>query len=163
MSMQGRNLMVGYGARSVLHGVDLSLRRGEILGLLGPNGAGKSTLLRRMAGVLPSREGAVEVIGAGDPATDTSARARIGYLPEAPSLYPDETALRYVTYLADLAGLPRRRRRAAAQEALERAGAADLAGRLAGRLSKGQRQRVGLAAAIVHEPEVILLDEPTSG
>ena len=63
MSMQVRNLVVGYGARSVLHGVDLSLRRGEILGLLGPNGAGKSTLLRRMAGVLPSREGAVEVIG----------------------------------------------------------------------------------------------------
>ncbi|HMC04716.1 MAG TPA: ABC transporter ATP-binding protein [Actinomycetota bacterium] len=163
MSMQVRNLVVGYGARSVLHGVDLSLRRGEILGLLGPNGAGKSTLLRRMAGVLPSREGAVEVIGAGDPATDTSARARIGYLPEAPSLYPDETALRYVTYLADLAGLPRRRRRAAAQEALERAGAADLAGRLAGRLSKGQRQRVALAGAIVHDPDVILLDEPGEG
>jgi gliding motility-associated transport system ATP-binding protein len=163
MIMQVRGLVVGYGARSVLHGVDLDLVPGEILGLLGPNGAGKSTLLRRMAGVLPSREGGVEVVGAGDPATDLPARARIGYMPEAPSLYPDETALRYVTYLADLAGIPRRRRREAALEALQRTGAAKLADRLAGRLSKGQRQRVAMAGAIVHDPEVILLDEPGEG
>jgi len=154
---------VGYGAHAVLHGIDLELRRGEILALLGPNGAGKSTLVRRMAGVLPSRRGSVEVVGAGDPAVDPAARARIGYMPEAPALYPDETALRYVSYLADLAGVPRRRRKEAAMDALDRTGAAKLAGRLAGRLSKGQRQRVAMAGAIVHEPEVILFDEPGDG
>lgn len=161
--MQVHDLVVGYGARTVLHGVDLDLMPGEILGLLGPNGAGKSTLLRRMAGVLPSRGGSVEVVGAGDPAVDRVARSRIGYMPEAPALYPDDTALRYVTYLADLAGIPRRRRRAAALQALERTGAAPLADRLCGRLSKGQRQRVAMAGAIVHGPDVILLDEPGEG
>ena len=161
--MQVHDLVVGYGARTVLHGVDLELMPGEILGLLGPNGAGKSTLLRRMAGVLPSRSGSVEVAGAGDPAVDLGARSRIGYMPEAPALYPDDTALRYVTYLADLAGSPRRQRRAAALEALERTGAAPLADRLCGRLSKGQRQRVAMAGAIVHRPDVILLDEPGEG
>jgi len=130
--------------------------------------------MRRMAGVLPSRGGSVRLIDVGgsylppetdgaDPATDREARRRIGYMPEAPALYPDETALRYVTYLADLAGLPRRRQRAAALEALERTGASKLADRLCGRLSKGQRQRVAMAGAIVHEPDVILLDEPGEG
>jgi ABC-2 type transport system ATP-binding protein len=161
--MAVRDLVVGYGARTVLHGVDLDLMPGEILGLLGPNGAGKSTLLRRMAGVLPGRSGSIEVEGAGDPAVDRAARGRIGYMPEAPALYPDETALRYVTYLADLAGIPRRRRRDAALQALEQTGAAALADRLCGRLSKGQRQRVAMAGAIVHGPDVILLDEPGEG
>jgi ABC-2 type transport system ATP-binding protein len=162
-TMEVRGVTVGYGTRVALHGVDLELRRGEILGLLGPNGAGKSTLLRRMAGVLPGRSGDVRVTGAGDPADDRSARSRIGYMPEAPALYPDETALRYVTYLADLAGLTRRRRRPAALSALHRAGAANLAGRLCGRLSKGQRQRVAMAGAIVHDPDVLLFDEPGEG
>ncbi len=160
--MQARGLVVRYGPRTVLHGVDLDLVRGEILGLLGPNGAGKSTLIRRLAGLLPSAEGTVDLDGL-DPASEKAARARIGYLPEAPPLYPEETAIRYVTYMAALAGLPRRRRRPAATEALERTGAAKLTGRLNGRLSKGQRQRVALAAAIVHEPDVILLDEPADG
>jgi ABC-2 type transport system ATP-binding protein len=99
----------------------------------------------------------------GDPAVDRAARRRIGYMPEAPALYPDETALRYVTYLADLAGLPRRRRNQAVVAALEETGAAKLADRLCGRLSKGQRQRVAMAGAIVHDPDVILLDEPGEG
>ncbi|HEY4410000.1 MAG TPA: ABC transporter ATP-binding protein [Acidimicrobiia bacterium] len=131
--------------------------------MLGPNGAGKSTLLRRMAGVLPGRGGSVLVTGVGDPADDRAARARIGYMPEAPALYPDDTALRYVTYLADLAGVSRRRRRPAACDALAQAGAGNLADRLCGRLSKGQRQRVAMAGAIVHDPDVILFDEPGEG
>jgi ABC-2 type transport system ATP-binding protein len=157
-----RDLVVGYGSRTVLHGIDLELHRGEVLGLLGPNGAGKTTLIRRMAGLLPSRAGTVCVDGR-DPARVRSARARIGYLPEAPPLYPEDTVLRYLVFRAALAGVPRRERREAACAALDRAGALGLQDRIAGRLSKGQRQRVGLAAAIVHRPDVILLDEPGEG
>jgi ABC-2 type transport system ATP-binding protein len=142
--------------------VDLEVRSGEILGLLGPNGAGKTTLLRRLAGVVPSQAGTVALDGL-DPNTSRTVRARIGYLPEEPPLYAEETARRYVEYMAALSGVPRSRRRPAALSALDRAGAAKLAGRPTGRLSKGQRQRVGLAAAIVHRPAVLLLDEPTSG
>ena len=162
MAMTASELVVRYGSRTVLSGVTLEVARGEILGLLGPNGAGKSTLLRRLAGIIPSQAGTVDLDG-DDPALRASARQRIGYMPEQPALYPDETVLRYVVYLAALSGVPRPRRREAALTALERAGAARLAGRLAGRLSKGQRQRVGLAGAIVHDPDVVLLDEPGEG
>jgi ABC-2 type transport system ATP-binding protein len=160
--MRVRSVVVRYGPHLALRGVDIDLHRGEVLGLLGPNGAGKSTLIRRMAGLLPSREGSVEIAGA-DPGTSRQARSHLGYLPEEPPLYPEETVLRYVTYMAALGGIPRGDRRAAAIDALERAGAAKFTDRLAGRLSKGQRQRVAFAAAIVHKPDLVLLDEPTSG
>jgi len=157
-----RQIVMRYGPRIALDNVDLELRPGEVLGLLGPNGAGKTTLLRRLAGLLPSHAGTVDLDGS-DPAADPEARARIGYLPEDPPLYGDDVVLQYVAYLAALSGVPRKKRRAAATEALERVGADKLAGRLVGRLSKGQRQRVALAGAIVHHPDVLLLDEPSEG
>ena len=160
--LRARGLVIRYGPRTAVSGIDLDLARNEILGLLGPNGAGKSTLLRRLAGLLHAQAGSVELDGS-DPADDPAARARIGYLPEDPPLYAEDTALQYVSYMAALAGLPRRRRRPAARAALERVGAAPLSARLCGRLSKGQRQRVAMAAAIVHGPEVLLLDEPSEG
>jgi ABC-2 type transport system ATP-binding protein len=160
--LQAQNLTIRYGPRPAVDGVDLAVARGEVLGLLGPNGAGKTTLLRRLAGILPGRSGTVLLDGR-DPALDSGTRRRIGYLPEDPPLYADETALSYVTYLAGLSGVPRRERREAAKEALARTRALDLAERLAGRLSRGQRQRVALAAAIVHHPDVLLLDEPSEG
>jgi ABC-2 type transport system ATP-binding protein len=160
--LQAHDLTIRYGPRSAVNGVDLSVARGEVLGLLGPNGAGKTTLLRRLAGILPSQAGTVALDGH-DPAGDAATRRRIGYLPEDPPLYPDETALGYVTYLAGLSGVARRERRAAARAALARTRAVDLAERLCGRLSRGQRQRVALAGAIVHRPDVLLLDEPSEG
>ena len=160
--LQAKGIVMRYGPRTAVDGVDLDVRPGEILGLLGPNGAGKTTLLRRLAGLLPGHAGTVDVDG-GDPAVDPGARARIGYLPEDPPLYGDDTARQYVAYMAALSGVPRGRRTAVAAEALERVGADKLADRLIGRLSKGQRQRVALAAAIVHGPGVLLLDEPSEG
>lgn len=151
-----------YGPRTAVDNVDLTVAPGEILGLLGPNGAGKTTLLRRLAGLLPGHAGTVDVDG-GDPAVDPDARGKIGYLPEDPPLYSDDIARQYVAYLAGLSGVPRAARKAVAAEALERVGADKLADRLIGRLSKGQRQRVALAGAIVHRPEVLLLDEPSEG
>jgi len=161
--LQARGIVMRYGPHTAVADVDLELRRGEILGLLGPNGAGKTTLLRRLAGLLPGEAGTVAVDGAGDPAVDPNARARIGYLPEDPPLYAEDVAWQYVAYLAGLSGVPRRRRKAAATEALQRVGADKLAGRIVGRLSKGQRQRVALAGAIVHRPDVLLMDEPSEG
>jgi ABC-2 type transport system ATP-binding protein len=160
--LRAQGIVMRYGPRTAVSEVDLELRPGEILGLLGPNGAGKTTLLRRLAGLLPGHAGTVDLDG-GDPATDPAARARIGYLPEDPPLYADDIALQYVAYLAGLSGVPRNRRKAAATEALERVGADKLAGRIIGRLSKGRRQRVALAGAIVHRPDILLLDEPSEG
>jgi len=160
--LQARDLTIRYGPRPAVTGVDLSVARGEVLGLLGPNGAGKTTLLRRLAGILPGQAGTVSLDGR-DPAADPATRRRIGYLPEDPPVYADETALSYVTYLAALSGVPRRERRDAAREALTRTHAAKLGERLTGRLSRGQRQRVALAGAIVHHPDVLLLDEPSEG
>ena len=160
--LRAQGIVMKYGPHTAVSGVDLDVAVGEILGLLGPNGAGKTTLLRRLAGLLPGHAGTVDLDG-GDPAVDPGARARIGYLPEDPPLYAEDTALQYVTYLAGLSGVPRGRRRADAAETLERVGAGKLSGRLLGRLSKGQRQRVALAGAIVHGPQVLLLDEPSEG
>jgi len=160
--LRAQGIVMRYGPRTAVSEVDLDLHPGEILGLLGPNGAGKTTLLRRLAGLLPGHAGTVDLDG-GDPAVDPGARARIGYLPEDPPLYADDIAHQYVAYLAGLSGVPRGKRKAAATEALERVGADKLAGRLVGRLSKGQRQRVALAGAIVHRPDVLLLDEPSEG
>ncbi|HVW33584.1 MAG TPA: ABC transporter ATP-binding protein [Acidimicrobiia bacterium] len=160
--LRAQGIVMRYGPRTAVDDVDIELRPGEILGLLGPNGAGKTTLLRRLAGLLPGQAGTVDVDG-GDPAVDAGARAKIGYLPEDPPLYTDDIARQYVAYLAGLSGVPRGQRKAAAADALTRVGADKLADRLIGRLSKGQRQRVALAGAIVHRPAVLLLDEPSEG
>lgn len=152
-----------YGDHRVVDGLNLTLSRGQILGFLGPNGAGKSTTLRMLAGVLAPDAG--RIIIAGNDLFDQPRQAKkaIGYLPEQPPLYQELTVDEQLHYSARLHGLDRAAGRAAVARAKERCGLAGVGQRLNGNLSKGYRQRVGIAQAILHDPPVILLDEPTIG
>ncbi len=135
---------------------------GGVVGLLGPNGAGKSTLIKLMAGLLRPSRGTLEVLG-GSPFRDADVRARIGYAPEHEKMWDELTARELVTTLAELAGVPRARARAAAEAALEQVGMTDAMHRRVRGFSKGMRQRTKLATAIAHDPDFLLLDEPLTG
>lgn len=152
---------LGLGRVRVLDGLDLDVDAGGVLGLVGPNGSGKSTLLRILAGVDVHNGGELAVLG-GSPAT-AAVRRRVGYLPEG-SPWPAELSARAcLALLASLAGLPRRPARVRAAMLLERVGLADVANRPLRRYSRGMRRRFGLAQAWLHEPDLLLLDEPTAG
>lgn len=152
-----------FGVISAVRNVSFRLEQGEITGLLGPNGAGKTTTIRMMTGYLAPTSGKVTVAGF-DMATDvTAARARMGYLPEATPLYPEMRVEDYITYRATLAGLARRERHAATGRELDRCLLQGVREQRIGTLSKGFRQRVGLAGALVHDPDVVILDEPGNG
>ena len=157
-----RDLARRYGATWAVDGLSFAVARGEILGLLGENGAGKSTTLRLLAGFLAPSRGAVELAGRplGD---DPALRRLIGYLPEAVALYPEMRVDEYLRYRAALKGVPRSERRRRIDEAASRVGIDEVRGRVIAQLSRGYRQRVGLADALTHRPEVLLLDEPTEG
>ncbi len=158
-----RDVAKRYRRRVVLDGLDLALGRGEIVGLLGPNGSGKTTTLRIAAGLLWPDRGAVEV--AGEPLTPErpALRTRIGYLPERVPLYDPMTVRGYLDFVAGARGLASTRRRAAVADALTAFDLEAVAGRVIGYLSKGFRQRIGLAQALIAAPDVLLLDEPTNG
>lgn len=149
--------------RIVVRGLALQLHRGEVLGLLGVNGAGKSTTLRMIAGVLAPSAGSVRLDGEDLYEYPELARRRIGYLPEVPPLHAELTAQEFLAFCARLRGLARGAVAAAVDRAVERCELGEVRRRTIGALSKGFRQRVGLAQAIVHEPELIVLDEPASG
>jgi ABC-2 type transport system ATP-binding protein len=151
----------GLGRREVLHGVDLALERGRMLGLVGPNGSGKTTLLRTIVGLERAQSGALEVLG-GSP-SEPRVRRRLGFLSEVSPFPPELSAAAALDLLAALQGLPRAERRRRAAAWLERAGLADAARRPLGRFSKGMLRRFGLAQALLHEPDLVLLDEPTAG
>jgi ABC-2 type transport system ATP-binding protein len=158
-----RELTKRYGDRVVVRSISFTAERGQILGFLGPNGAGKTTTMRMLTGFLPPSSGSARVAGF-DVFTDSSeVRRRIGYLPENPPLYADMTVRSYLEFVARLKGLGRGQARPACDRVMERTGLTDVAGRLLSHLSKGFRQRVGLAQALVHDPEVLVLDEPTVG
>ena len=135
---------------------------GEVLGFLGPNGAGKTTSMRMVTGYLPPSRGSVAIDGYDLLKRPIDAKRRIGYLPENPPLYPELTVRQYLRFVAEIKDVPRARRAAAVDRAIQRANLGEVAGKRISTLSKGFKQRVGLAQAIVHEPPVLVLDEPTS-
>lgn len=152
-----------YDDRQVLADVNFTLGRGEIVGFLGPNGAGKTTTMRILTGFIPPTEGSVVMEGHALETEPEWIKSRIGYLPETPPLYHEMTATEYVTFVAQIKGVAVDAIPDAVHSALERAHCADVAERPVGKLSRGYRQRVGLAAALVHDPPLLILDEPTAG
>ena len=161
--IEARDLTRRYGPTTAVDGISLSVGEGEIVGILGPNGAGKTTTLRMITGFLPPSEGRVTVAGHDLLEEPRLARREIGYLPENVALYPEMRVEEYLAYRARLQGLGRADAKAAIGEALERCLVADVRRQTIGTLSKGYRQRVGLAQAILHRPRVLVLDEPTVG
>ncbi len=152
-----------YGRHTAVGDIGFQVRRGEVLGFLGPNGAGKSTTMNLLCGVLAPHGGRIRIDSLDLQKQARQARARIGYLPEKPPLYPELTVREYLYYCARLHGLGRADARRALRDACQRCGLGEVAGRLIAHLSKGYQQRVGIAQAIVHSPEVVILDEPTVG
>jgi len=161
--LRAEGLALRYGRHRALDGFSLSLRRGEVTGLLGANGAGKSTALTILAGLRVPDRGRLWLDGHPVAAVGRRLRARTGLLPHRPPLHAELGVQRMLLHAAAVHGVPRRRRAQAADRALERCGLAAVAGRRAGNLSQGYRQRLGLALAIVHGPDIVLLDEPTVG
>ena len=152
-----------FGTVHALDGVSFDIARGEVVGLLGPNGAGKTTAMRIITGYLPADEGVVTVDGIPVAEDTIESRRRIGYLPENAPLYTDLEVTEFLEYIATLRQIARERRRSSIAEMVETCGLDDVLGRPIGQLSKGFRQRVGLASALIHHPPILILDEPTSG
>ena len=158
-----QHLTKRYGRVTAVDDVSFRVERGEILGFLGPNGAGKTTTMRILTGYMPASEGRAMVAGYDIFDKPIEAKRRIGYLPETPPLYPDMTVREYVDFVARIKGVPSKERRDRVDTVLRRTHVADMADRHCAKLSKGYRQRVGLAQALIHNPEVLILDEPTAG
>ncbi len=152
-----------YGSTSAIADVTFSVEPGEILGFLGPNGAGKTTTMRILAGYLPATSGTAKVAGFEVHENSMAVRQRIGYLPESPPLYPDMTVEGYLSFVAQIKGVNAGDRPQRIQSALTRCNLLEKRKTIIRKLSKGFRQRVGIAQAIVHDPPVIILDEPTVG
>jgi ABC-2 type transport system ATP-binding protein len=143
--------------------VSFRVERGEILGFLGPNGAGKTTTMRILTGYMPATDGKAIVAGFDVFEQPVEAKRRTGYLPEAPPLYPDMSVVEYLNFVAKIKAVPPADRRQRVHHVMQRVRVTDVADRLCAQLSKGYKQRVGLAQALIHNPDVLILDEPTAG
>jgi ABC-2 type transport system ATP-binding protein len=157
------NLTKSFGGRPAIKGVAFKVEKGEILGFLGPNGAGKTTTMRILTCYMPPDAGTARVDGFDVFEQSMEVRRRTGYLPENPPLYNEMVVRSFLDFVAKIRGVPKSRRRSRVDAAIERCGLRDVSRRLIGNLSKGYRQRVGLAQAILHDPPVLVLDEPTVG
>ena len=158
-----KNLTKYYGNKAALKGVSFTIQKNEVLGFLGPNGAGKSTTLNIIAGVIPATSGTVTVDGYDIVQQPVKAKKSIGFLPEIPPIYPDMKVREYLMFVAGLKGVPAEKRRTEVERAMERLKITDVQKRLIRNLSKGYKQRVGFAQALLGNPPVIILDEPTVG
>jgi ABC-2 type transport system ATP-binding protein len=152
-----------YPSRLAVDNISFEVGRGEIVGFLGPNGAGKTTTMRMLTGYLPMNDGTIEVAGYNIVQEPLEVRRRIGYLPENCPLYPEMRVDEYLRFRAELKGVKAIGRRARINDVKERCGLTDVGKRIIGQLSKGYRQRVGLADSLVHDPDLLILDEPTVG
>ena len=158
-----QHLTKRYGRVTAVNDVTFRVERGEILGFLGPNGAGKTTTMRILTGFMPATEGKAIVAGFDVFDQPIEAKRRTGYLPETPPLYPDMTVREYLDFVAKIKGVLSADRRQRVNTVMERVRVAEMANRLCSKLSKGYKQRVGLGQAIIHNPDVLILDEPTAG
>lgn len=158
-----KNLTKAYGERVAVDHLSFTVNKGEILGFLGQNGAGKTTTMKILTCFMPATEGTASVAGFDVFENPLEVKKRIGYLPEAPPVYRELLVGEYLGFVAELRGIPSRDRAKKIDVALEKCGLGDVRGRLIGNLSKGYRQRVGIAQALVHDPDVLVLDEPTVG
>jgi ABC-2 type transport system ATP-binding protein len=158
-----QHLTKRYGPVTAVEDISFRVERGEIFGFLGPNGAGKTTTMRILTGYMPATEGKAIVAGFDVFEQPLEAKRRTGYLPETPPLYPDMTVAEYLNFVAKIKGVASAGRKERIKAVMERTRIADMAGRQCGKLSKGYKQRVGLAQSLIHNPDVLILDEPTAG
>ena len=156
------NLVKYYGEKKAVNNISFTVNKGEVLGFLGPNGAGKSTTMNIITGYLSSTSGSVKVNGHDILEEPELAKKCIGYLPELPPLYLDMTVIEYLNFICDLKGVSKKERKAQLAKILSMVKIVDVADRLIGNLSKGYKQRVGIAQAMVGNPEILILDEATS-
>lgn len=152
-----------YGEHAAVEGISFRVQKGEIVALLGPNGAGKTTTMRILTCFMPATSGEARVAGFDIFTQSLEVRRRLGYMPENMPLYPEMRAREYLEFRARLKGVPPRERKRRIGEVAERCGVDDVLDRVVGQLSKGYRQRVGLAECLIHRPEILILDEPTIG
>jgi ABC-2 type transport system ATP-binding protein len=158
-----QDLTKSYGSVTAVDHVSFTVNKGEILGFLGPNGAGKTTTMRILTGYMPATSGTARIAGFDVFEDSLEVRRHIGYLPEAPPVYPDMTVAAYLDFVARIKNVPSERREERVADALRKTNIADKRDQLIKRLSRGYKQRVGLAQALVHDPDVIILDEHTVG
>ena len=158
-----QNLTKRYGQITAVNNISFTVDKGEILGFLGPNGAGKSTTMNIITGYIPSTEGTVKVDGYDILESPKEVKKRIGFLPEQPPVYMDMTVIDYLNFVADLKKVDKKQKRSQISDIMELVKIGDHRNRLIKNLSKGYKQRVGLAQALVGSPEVLILDEPTVG
>ena len=161
--IQVENVTKKFGQRLAVDRLSFTVNRGEILGFLGPNGAGKSTTMNIITGYLSATEGSVKLDGHDILEEPAAVKKQIGYMPELPPLYPDMTVRDYLSFVCDIKGVARTRRKDNMERSMELTRIADVRGRLIKNLSKGYKQRVGIAQAIIGTPPVLILDEPTIG
>jgi ABC-2 type transport system ATP-binding protein len=152
-----------FNGRKAVDGISFTVQKGEILGFLGPNGAGKTTTMRILTCYMPASDGTARIAGYDVFDDSIEVRRRIGYLPENPPLYPEMTVASYLHFVAKIKGAPSARRKSTVDDVMQKCSIGDVRDRIISKLSKGYKQRVGLAQALLNNPEVLILDEPTIG